>query len=715
MTGLRSPRNRIRRPTLGALFLLLLPPTTGSLRAAEAPAYRLRLTKTKSRAPWDGRKVGVVGFHHAGLARPEGSDVTVSDAGGLLKHRVLQAGPGTFLRVAFEYRDPDDVTVAFGATPNPARDRPPPAPGESPYYAPPPVPLPPSEENAWEPTAGLLLTTFPLPEGVRADDWQDMRRTLAAARKLGLYGRDFTDAVYHGYHPFSDADKFVSVYEGWIGIPEDGDYTFCTSSDDASFLLVDGKVVVSWPGAHGAVGDTRFKKKITLAKGVHRFAYHHVNFGGPTIACAAWQGPSWDRIVPIAPESFAPVARFTADLPPRKGGNPSVWTTFGYAGESYIQGHPLIAYRFSLSTTVNIKRDLFWYFGDGCSEGPSDAFERTHIYLRPNLVPFRLRYGGTALVNLVHIHPDYSRRIDKQPDEPGPYLDAIAGYPFESLHEPDLTAAIDVLATDAKYADAVLRACHALLSREDADPKRAFDAALLLGERLRQGGKPEEAVAVYRAATEREGMGRYRTARLLRQVGDTYFYYLNDIDAALNEYDKVVGRYADVLEANIVRVTKIKIGDIFRQRGDGAKARRLYTEAEALKIGEERTFAQNTVRKGALYKAADDFLKRGEIETARKWLEILEWEYPMEKLDGYSSLVRARIAKKEGNLHEARKQLGWFVAAAPQSAYAAEALFRLAEFQREAGENETFARTAARLVREYPESPYADRVRALQP
>ena len=114
------------------------------------------------------------------------------------------------------------------------------------------------------------------------------------------------------------------------------------------------------------------------------------------------------------------------------------------------------------------------------------------------------------------------------------------------------------------------------------------------------------------------------------------------------------------------------------------------------------------MRKGFLYKAIDDYLHRGDTATAQEWLEILEWEYPVEKLDGASSLCRFRIAVQSGNLVEAEKQLRIFLRAAPHSTYAAKGMYELARLLAQQGKQEEARNLLNRLRQDYPDSPFAD-------
>ncbi len=678
--------------------------------------YRLQLSAPSDVSHWEDRRTGMVSLYHGGRAAADGRDIVVTDPQGVLPHRVLQAGPGDFLRIAFHYRQPQTLSVLFGEAKAALLPT-----GQEPEGAPRHLPRVPAS-SSWQHTAGLLLTTWPLPEGAKADSWPQMQRLLAQVRKTAPYGSMFVPRVFHGYHPFpAPAETFVSAYEGWIGCARDGNHVFATSSDDASFLLINGKLVVAWPGSHGPRWDAKHNASIRLTKGVHHFAYYHVNLAGPTTTCAAWKPPGHEKVFPITATSFAPVAAF---------GHTRLWKRdpsgefkrlrFGLirvANQGEARVGRLRLHRFGFSV-FDGKADpkkkappLKWEYGDGVS---GQGRVTSHVYLTSGLQPVRVENLPRCLVR---IGPDPSRAIQQSLDRPEVYVQQVAGYPFDRLRLADLEVAVGILTSVAEHPAAAIKACRAMLARQPLAPAIHFRTAMLLGERLRPKGVPgaKEAVQIYRNAISAlpKQRRKYR-ANLIREIGDTLFYYQHDLDGALNEYDKVVGRYADVLESNIVRITKIKIGDVYRQKGEGKKAKQVYDQAEALML-HKRSFAQNTVRKGSLYKAIDDFLKRGETSAAREWIEILEWEYPLEKLDGYSSILRARIALAEKNSQEAIKQLEVFVNANPRSAYSAEAIYELATLLVHDKKTDQVQPLIDRLRKEYAESPFAEKAQGLLP
>ncbi len=84
----------------------------------------------------------------------------------------------------------------------------------------------------------------------------------------------------------SSSDNFLSIYSGYIRIPEHGRYQFATNSDDSSMLFVDDKPIAEFPGFHGATAVWGEKNgSIDLKAGIHKLDYFHVEYGRAFISC----------------------------------------------------------------------------------------------------------------------------------------------------------------------------------------------------------------------------------------------------------------------------------------------------------------------------------------------------------------------------------------------------------------------------------------------
>lgn len=93
--------------------------------------------------------------------------------------------------------------------------------------------------------------------------------------------------------PNNQPEQFALVLEGFITVPEDGIYTFYTSSDDGSVLNVGEKVVVDNDGLHGAQERSG---EIALEAGTHSMLIRYFEAGGGESLKAYISGPYMEKI-----------------------------------------------------------------------------------------------------------------------------------------------------------------------------------------------------------------------------------------------------------------------------------------------------------------------------------------------------------------------------------------------------------------------------------
>lgn len=94
-----------------------------------------------------------------------------------------------------------------------------------------------------------------------------------------IEGARFEKKIYSGWNPLGPKKNSLHWYSAFINIPNAGKWTFFSASTDASFILIDGKLVVNSPyrkwvrkGQEGKI-----RGSIKLSKGVHRLDYLHAN------------------------------------------------------------------------------------------------------------------------------------------------------------------------------------------------------------------------------------------------------------------------------------------------------------------------------------------------------------------------------------------------------------------------------------------------------
>jgi hypothetical protein len=92
--------------------------------------------------------------------------------------------------------------------------------------------------------------------------------------------------------PKQHSEHYAVKYTGQIDIPEQGEYTFYTTSDDGSRLYIDGRDVVDNGGAHGKKTTSG---TIRLEPGLHEFTLTFFQGGGGSHLEVSVEGPGFDR------------------------------------------------------------------------------------------------------------------------------------------------------------------------------------------------------------------------------------------------------------------------------------------------------------------------------------------------------------------------------------------------------------------------------------
>ncbi len=650
------------------------------------------VTGTRSELPGD--EVGVVEFRSGGLALPDGRDLRVLARGRkLLPLRVLATGPGDLIRVCFPLvKEITSYHVYYGNPKGKATD-------------------------TFAPQRGVLLAS----RGFKGGDVGSWRGMVGVIKKASpSYGRKFVDRIFLGYNPLGPQTNYVNRYIAWLKVPADGEYLFATSSDDASFMFIDGKMICQWPGWHGAVPQVRpnFSGKAKLKKGLVKLEYWHVNGALTGVAVAAWQPPGAKRAVTIPATAFAPVRRGRQKSYELRDGGVPVDVEVNAVGEAFLdETDYLVRVKLGVRFGPDGKSKAWkcsWDLGDGQVAKGADV---EHIYLRPG--PYTLKISATVgkrsvqWTERVQVDRDMRRAIAGRSENLKSYGPALANCDLVKLGAPELLRL-------ARYYEKLedikgqLRAARELLSRGAAVSDKDYYRQLMIAvNELREKKHGEQgradAVKLLNAAEERfranPRQQSYR-ARVIRERGDVYYFYAGDLDKAYNEYDKVVTRFRG-LEDNIVRVTKIRIGDIHRERGKYEEAAKRYREAEKLKLTDQ-SGARGDARRGALPHMAEDFLRRRRYGECEKMLDIWEWEYPMEKLRGYSSLLRTELELARKKYEEVVKLTDVMLKVNPRTNFAGELLMNQARAYQRDRRTDKALECLRRLVKKYPESNKAE-------
>ena len=151
---------------------------------------------------------------------------------------------------------------------------------------------------------GLTLETRAPPKQMRrpAANFRYLKKLLNTAGKV--YGSGPRRQINDPANPYGPDDYYLATYRGLIFCPVEGQYLFGTDSDDSSFLLINGKLVVQWPGGHNPSGTFDHHGLIYLKAGIHQIEYYHVQAGGGALARAGWRPPQTPDFVLIPEDAF---------------------------------------------------------------------------------------------------------------------------------------------------------------------------------------------------------------------------------------------------------------------------------------------------------------------------------------------------------------------------------------------------------------------------
>ncbi|MFO0910113.1 MAG: PKD domain-containing protein [Isosphaeraceae bacterium] len=683
------------RPATSLLALILAvelsdrPVQAGVEPPAPPEAYQRRVQIPAGlRTP----RVIVTEFFTQGAIDAHGENVHVEDLRGqAVPWRVLQVGPGDTCRLAFQ---PTGAGREF-------RIR----------YGGPAVPSTP-----WIDAPGLVF---------EARRWKDCDLNQLDAIRNAFHtappiGADYIPSLFHRYNPVSsEAAPFLSRTAGVLEIQHRGSYRFVTSSQDASFLLIDDRVVVAAPGHHGPTGTTRFRTSIELEPGSHAFEYIHAASGPECCLVAAWQPPGTDRVEPIPPSAFG--AERIARLPAvelQHGGRrlPREFAVESLGEVSLDEKEPpLVRVRFRVtgaSSTASRPR-LRWSFGDGQTSSASDP---THVYLHPGLYTVRIaaigESDGLAVVNRVLIQsPQVLSDTTEPADTLSSYLPLIETYDASTLDPLGLLQLVRVEMQTNRLSRAAKLGETGLAGRTSLTAPEGLLAARAIGTILRDAlDRPDEAESFWSRLATVFAPDAWR-AECLVVAADIALNDRLDATRAQKLLDQAEGLGRRSLSSEIAsRLARVR-ADWHARQGDRKAAEATYLLATKIR-DDRRPVAEQEAWRGALSRSSEAYLREKELDRARDELRRWESEFPGDRGLGDLSLLMARERASRGKFAQAIAIATDLVATRPDSPQADRILYLAAECEEKRGQPQRALDRFLGLVRDYPGSPLVSESRA---
>lgn len=680
------------------------------------------------------KPVVVTAFYHHGLLPSEGScgtnEVLVIAKNGRkpVPAKVLQLGPGDFCKLAFETTARDiEYTIHYGLSPNSAKATPNPA-------------LP-----EWTEKRGLVLEIREFSQC----DMNNLASVKAAFDKSKRVSSDYVEGIQHVGNPFvSRQVPFLSRYTGTLNIAQAGEYGFFTSSQDCSFLLIDGKEVVSAPGRHGPARQARPENVgiVSLTAGPHSIEYHHASGSDRAVMVVAWEANP-DRVKPkpdaIPKEAFDPdiVVRTLPESVSLAGARTSPDFISHNLGSVPLPDNPdnLVCVRFENKTPGSLgSAKCTWDFGDGQT---STEKQPDHIYLKPGLYTVKLSYtpigGPVEITNRIFVDQPLV-----QPDPPHElneaYLSIIEKYDLKTL---DTESAVQLARAYLAKVDKIFELTNQVDESLELLPRQYRDQVvkyrrLAVGVAktvLENTGKTRSDEGYYNLANlcgpvARDLLGDSDSAEKIwleasKKIGsdekavecaavaaDIVLNDLLDTKRAQSLLDAAIKRLPNNVTgpgvANIYRVA----GEIQASNGESESAMKSFATAEE-KIRSRKSYGEKTALQGAFSRSVEGFIREGNLDRAIG--ELREWqrEYPGNAVDGYASLLFAEFWFKKGKYDRAAALADRLIILNPDSGYSDRILNLAAEAKIKAGDKPGALAYLHQILKEYPGSEMIENVK----
>lgn len=652
------------------------------------PAWNFRKQiQVRGAAREAGSDTAVVQFSTAGNTLADGADIRIVDSAGKeAATRVVNVGPGDRVLVAFQMAPSVSDYFAYFGHPSP------PARAGKPY----------------EFQAGLLEEVRELGKG-SVNSWKEVQQLLQNSPTV--MGRRFVGQISQGFNPFGRGWDYISLFTGWFRAPKDGEYLFATESWDASFVLVDGELVVSWPGWHNPLGGAHGEHngRIRLTAGVHRIEYVNVTGQRGQGCTAGWKPPGASEFEVIPAGAFVGLSRAWAGGLEKRGKEFVGDFDWKIMSDLGLEDRSISSLSFTDTSTGTAagkkSATQSWDFGDGTS---STDLNPTHVYLESGVFTVTLelddRHGGKERVSQkVAARPfwaDAGAGLDARLRE---YWSSVSRYPVDRL-SPRANLNLAWIADQLGYERKVLEALAACFAgKPNLEPQELYDNRLRLGDLYRNTADDyPHAIECFQAIASQVKNAEW-VSMAKSKMGHIYLDDLVDLDKAEAQFRDLTEKQAGV-PGIYLRYAKISLGVIDLLRGDAKKAQAAFEKVQATP-GPRGMFGDVELTAGNHVLSFGQYLARMEYESAEQELFMWEYETPTVLLKGESNLLRGQLYVAQKRYAAAARQYRRLIQVNPTSNDVPKALLVLGDCLKALGKNDEAAAAWQDLVSNHAESP----------
>ncbi len=634
---------------------------------------------TASQLPGD--DVGVVEFHTGGKTRDDGGDVRVCTADNVqVRHKVLCCGPGDLIRVAFApVSGVKDYYVYYGNQSAVA-------------------------ESSLDIKRGLMLESWRYVGG-NADAYPQATITLEKSKKnpKNFVGCGFVPRIFSAINPFTGNYSLINVYTGWFVAPQSGSYLFIISSNNASFLSIDSKLLLETPAWHGPVRQPTIRRNVSLTAGLHRMDVLQVTPRGYPTMAVYWRQPGESGFEVMPAQFFTRIYSATAGLPERYGLPGTLDIRVNERGEAVVDNRHIQRRVFEVVGSDADGEGWQWDFGDGQTGAGRKV---SHVYLHDGVYAVTAKKGFDVITQRYYVSRDWPMVMRDVAEEPAGYGKIVGDYDLSAVSATDLMTAVELFKMAGNW-DGMMRLCEMFVNRPNITARELesvlgtyCDMLILAG----QAGRAAQALEKL-AAGRKHGDA---AVALYVRAGDIYLYELDDVDAAVRCYR--FGRQDDDVPQKMSRREIIAAGDACMAAGDYSQANKYYMRAG---LSGDLVKKNPVTARGNFARQAEDYLHRGEYELLADVLEKWEDAIPTDRLTGYLTLLRVRMFGEQGRYVRAVNCAARLVNVNPQSQYAPQLLLAGAEYAQKNSQPQRAAELLEKLLKNYPESPLCDNAKKL--
>jgi PKD repeat protein len=481
-----------------------------------------------------------------------------------------------------------------------------------------------------------------------------------------VLGRAIVPSIFEGGNRFGPQGNLFLHFKGWFELPAPTQLQLAVISVDSSFVLVDGKEVAEWPGAHdwGGGMQGQHQGEADLPAGVHFLDYYNAfvpTEGGrpPVLDCLAAKGgpfQNWTMPIPFG-KFFRPTPDFRlvgCNVQPgaQTSGNVSP-LVFAWSNREQsvvntdVPDVGLIA--MSLCDDTGIPGTETWTFDDGTTQQGQNI---VHLFPRPGMrkVTLTLKNGDKevgTLTQTISIHPDWKDPGKGSDLHPEHTADIMARDPA-TMSVPDLASCFAVFGA-FQQDDGLLKflpeVCAKMKDISDTDLPYISDGALYLvrddwahfTEEMQLLQAIIDRTSVANPSAQLAAIGsqcRLRLAQLTLKTSDKTDE-VSSLIAAIN---------VPSLKNEEPRMLKILQADLALAKGDIAGAKKQYQDLTGQPSGLD---ARSSIRRTARIGQARAFMDRKDFQAADDALREVAWQAPIEKLSSDWALTRMRLYQEQ--------------------------------------------------------------------